>query len=39
MMNLEHPLMPLMLIFVLIFIGIPIVGLLTFVFSALTGTL
>jgi len=34
-MNLDHPLMP----FVLIFIGIPIVGLLTFVFSALTGTL
>jgi len=38
-MNLDHSLIPFMLIFVLIFIGIPIVGLLTFVFSALAGAL
>jgi len=34
-MNLDHPLMP----FVLIFIGIPIIGLLTFVATVMTGTL
>jgi hypothetical protein len=34
-MNLNHPLMP----FAMIFIGIPIIGLLTVLYCALTGTL
>lgn len=38
-MNFDRPLTPLMLIFAFVFLGIPIIGLLTFVFSALAGAL